>query len=98
MLPPELPVLQEVASSVPAAGSSPPSDCLPATLAGPEGGLQSQVYGPAGGVPADMQELLYLSFTSCTPPLSEAALCTLMRQVSPPKDAARADALDFGSP
>ena len=85
-------MLQEVASSVPAAGSSPPSDCLSAALAGPDGGLQSQVYGPAGGLPADLQEILYLSFTSCTPPLSKAALSDLMRQVSPLKAAPKADA------
>ena len=66
MLPPELPVLQEVASSVPAAGSSPPSDCLPAALAGPEGGLQSQVYGPADGVSARaLLSLPHIVHTTC---------------------------------
>ena len=89
MLPPELPLLQEVASSVPPAGSSPLSDCLPAALAGPEGILQFQVLWPA-----DMEEFLYLFLTRPTSQqaISEAALCDLMRQVSPPKDAARADA------
>ena len=66
MLPPELPLLQEVASSVPAAGTSPLSDCLPAALAGPQESLQSQVHAPAGGVPADLQELLYLYLTTRT--------------------------------
>ena len=47
MLSPKLPLLQEMASSAPATGSSPLSDCLPAALAGPEGTLQSQVLGPA---------------------------------------------------
>ena len=94
MLPPELPLLQEVASSVHAASSSPLSGCLPAALAGPEGSLQSQVDGLAGSAPADMQELLYLYLTTCTPPVSEAALCNLMRQVSLSKDAAGADAFN----
>ncbi len=76
MLPPELPLWQEVASNIPAAGSSSLSDCLPATLPGPEGTLRSQVLGPAG-----MEEFLYL-LTWRTLPVSEAALCDLTRQVS----------------
>ena len=79
MLPPELPLWQEVASNIPAAGSSSLSDCLPATLPGPEGTLRAQVLGPAG-----MEEFLYL-LTRRTLPVSEAALCDLMRQVSPPQ-------------
>ena len=93
MLPPALPLLQAVASSVSTAGSSPLSGCLPAALAGPEGTLQSPVYGLAGDVPADAQELLdiYLTRPTSQRAISEAALRDL-RQVSPFKDAARADA------
>lgn len=56
MLQTELPLLQQVASSVPTADSLLLSNCLPAAQAGPEETLQSQVHGPAGVVPAEMQE------------------------------------------
>ena len=80
MLSPKLPLLQEMASSAPATGSSPLSDCLPAALAGPEGTLQSQVLGPA-----DIEDFLEFYLTRHTLPDSEAALCNWLRQVSPPK-------------
>ena len=50
MLPPELPLLQEVASSARAADNSPLSDGLH------EEGLQSKGHEPAGNVPVGRQE------------------------------------------
>ena len=47
-------------------------------------------------LPADMQEVLDLYLTRRTLPGSEAALCNWLRQVSPPKDVARADACICG--
>ena len=58
MLPPELPLLQEVASSVPAADTSP----LPACLH--EESLRSQSHEPADDVPVGMQEPQVEAYTN----------------------------------